>query len=185
MPLPAHSLPLMVNPTSSSLEPSINLTEPAELLGAYLDVYRDTVLRKLAGLRDEQLRCSELPSGWSPLGLLKHLLYMERRWLRWGFAAECVPDPWGERLPGDTGWLLTEDDSLEELRSRLAEQRDHTRAIISGAELGDRARVGGRFKTAEQCPTLGWTLCHVLQEYARHAGHLDIARELLDGVTGE
>jgi Protein of unknown function (DUF664) len=45
--------------------------------------------------------------------------------------------------------------------------------------------VGGRFADGDRRPTLAWVLFHVLQEYARHAGHLDIARELLDGTTGE
>ena len=43
---------------------------------------------------------------------------------------------------------------------------------------------GGRFDDDDR-PTLNWILFHVLQEYARHAGHLDVVRELTDGVTGE
>jgi hypothetical protein len=51
-----------------------------------------------------------------------------------------------------------------------------TREIVEGNELATRAQVGGRFPTAADAPTLEWILFHVLQEYARHAGHLDIAR---------
>jgi hypothetical protein len=47
------------------------------------------------------------------------------------------------------------------------------------------SRVGGRFADGDDLPTLAWVLHHVLQEYARHAGHLDIARELVDEATGE
>jgi hypothetical protein len=60
-----------------------------------------------------------------------------------------------------------------------------TRTIAAGAELSDLAAVGGRFADGDRRPTLAWVLFHILQEYARHAGHLDIARELLDGATGE
>ena len=60
-------------------------------------------------------------------------------------------------------------------------------AKLSGATLADVSRIGGRFAEGDRKPppTLGWILLHVLQEYARHAGHLDIARELIDGATGE
>jgi hypothetical protein len=57
--------------------------------------------------------------------------------------------------------------------------------VTSSAGLSDRARVGGRFATAQQAPTLGWILLHVLQEHARHLGHLDVVRELTDGAVGE
>ncbi|MFD5070560.1 DUF664 domain-containing protein [Streptomyces sp. NPDC058369] len=58
-------------------------------------------------------------------------------------------------------------------------------SLAAPAALSDKARLGGRFKTPDQAPSLGRILFHLLQEYARHAGHLDIARELIDGRTGE
>lgn len=57
--------------------------------------------------------------------------------------------------------------------------------MAASAALADRGRTGGRFPTPEQAPTLGRILFHLLQEYARHVGQLDVARELIDGVTGE
>ncbi|MCW2525670.1 MAG: hypothetical protein JWM76_530, partial [Pseudonocardiales bacterium] len=71
-------------------EPSDQVADPRELLLAYLDFYRDTAVRKVSGLTELQARSSRLPSGWTPLELLNHLRYMERRWLHWGFAAEPV-----------------------------------------------------------------------------------------------
>jgi len=64
-------------------EPSKTLADPAGLLAGYLDFYRSVVLRKLDGLTEAELRSSRLPTGWTPLQLLKHLAYMERRWLQW------------------------------------------------------------------------------------------------------
>ncbi|GAA2799362.1 DinB family protein [Kitasatospora paracochleata] len=105
------------------------------------------------------LRATRLPSGWSPLELVNHLAHMERRRLRWGFLAEQLPDPLGEQ----------------------------TRAIVAAPDLSDVSAVGGRFAPDDPKPrpTLAWILMHVLQEYARHAGHLDAVRELIDGTTGE
>ena len=69
------------------------------------------------------------------------------------------------------------------LTERLEAVAASTDAIASKAELTDRARLGGRFTSDP--PTLGWILVHLLQEYARHVGHLDVVRELIDGAVGE
>ena len=62
---------------------------------------------------------------------------------------------------------------------------ERTRVIASAAALSDLGKLGGRFSAENPPPTLAWILHHVLQEYARHVGHLDIARELIDGAVGE
>lgn len=83
--------------TSHLPEPDRGLADPRELLLGYLDYNRTMVARQFDGLSDVEARTSRLPSGWTPVELLKHLVFMERRWLRWGFAAEAVPEPWGRR----------------------------------------------------------------------------------------
>lgn len=165
-------------------EPAKEIGEPKRLLLDYLDYYRSVVAGKVAGLDESELRSSRLPSGWTPLELVKHLVYMERRWLRWGFAGEPVDEPWGDNGPNDR-WQVRADESAADLIARMHEGGDRTRAIVKSAELSDLAATGGRFADNAVPPTLGWILFHVLQEYARHAGHLDIARELADGETGE
>ncbi|HZE33084.1 MAG TPA: DUF664 domain-containing protein, partial [Actinoallomurus sp.] len=65
------------------------------------------------------------------------------------------------------------------------EEVRRSRELMEGASLTDVARLGGRFTTADQAPPLARILFHLLQEYACHLGHLDIARELIDGTTGE
>jgi hypothetical protein len=72
-------------------KPGRELDDPKELLLGSLDYYRSVIIRKVDSLTDAQLRESRLPSGWTPLELLKHLSYMERRWLRCGFRAEQLP----------------------------------------------------------------------------------------------
>lgn len=166
--------------------PDDQLADTRELHLAWLDFYRRTVERKLEGLSDEELRTSNLPSGWTPLELLKHLVFMERRWLHWGFTGEPVPEPWGDSGGTDDGpWRLQHGDTLEGLLAELGAGGERSRRVVTTGELGDHAAAGGRFGAGEERPTLNWILFHVLQEYARHVGQLDIARELADGVTGE
>ncbi|NEA35405.1 DinB family protein [Streptomyces sp. SID13031] len=165
--------------------PDDQLGDTRELHLAWLDFYRETVERKLAGLTDAELRTSRLPSGWSPLELLKHLVYMERRWLRWGFAAEPFGQPFADSGGIDDGpWQLEPSDTLDELLTALRAGGLRAREIVTG-DLTAKAAIGGRFGVEGERPTLNWILFHVLQEYARHVGQLDIARELADGATGE
>jgi len=164
--------------------PEASFTEPAELLVGYLDFYRSEILRKLSGLSDEQARGRLLPSGWSPLELLSHLVHMERRWLVWGFAGESVDRPWGDQ--GEDGrWHVPGDVSMAELTTALLAGGERTRAIVASGDLAQQAPPGERFDPDTPPPALAWILFHVLQEYARHAGHLDVVRELLDGLVGE
>jgi hypothetical protein len=165
-------------------EPPGTLGDPRELLDAYLDFCRDAVLRKLVGLPEEELRRSRVPSGWAPLELLVHLTWVERRWLVWGFLGEPTTDPWGDNGP-DGAWRVPQGWSADDVRAAFTAQCARSREIVAGIPSGQRAATGGRFAAAAEAPTLGWILFHVLQEYARHAGQLDVARELADGVVGE
>jgi uncharacterized damage-inducible protein DinB len=164
-------------------EPPKSLEDPTEILLQQLSYYRATALAKLDGLSLDQLSSSIVPSGWSPLGLLKHLVFVERRWMQWGFEAEQMSDPWADHNPDTTGWLVTPDDNVADLAARWATIATRTEAVARNAQLTDRAELGGRFSSDP--PTLGWILAHVLQENARHVGQLDVVRELIDGSVGE
>ncbi|AUG75545.1 hypothetical protein CFP65_0586 [Kitasatospora sp. MMS16-BH015] len=171
--------------TSTVHEPDKQLSDPSELLLGYLDYYRAVIAAKVAGMGEAELRSSRLPSGWSPLELVKHLVYMEQRWLRWGFQGEQVAEPWGDWDEERTRWLVRLEETVAELLGALRAGGEHTRQVVTGTPLSASAAGGGRFAEGDARPTLGWILFHVLQEYARHAGHLDIVRELTDGVAGE
>jgi uncharacterized damage-inducible protein DinB len=164
-------------------EPSPKLSDPKGLLLGYLAYYRRAVLRKLEGLSEEDLNKVVVPSGWTPLELLNHLIHMERRWLHWGFAGNKVPDPWADHHPETQEWVVPQGASLAELAARLEEIGRLTEDVTADARLVDRGRLGGRWD--DDPPPLSWILLHVLQEYARHAGHLDVVRELIDGSVGE
>jgi hypothetical protein len=126
-------------------EPPQTLGDLREILLQQLSYYRASLLTKLDGLSDDQLSTSVLPSAWSPLGLLKHLVFVERRWMQWGFESEQVPDPWGDHDRDSDGWLLEPDETLYVLTERLRAIAARTDAIAREAELTDRAGLGGRF----------------------------------------
>jgi uncharacterized damage-inducible protein DinB len=163
--------------------PGAEVGDPRELLLGCLDWYRATVLRKIQGLSDAQLRAAVQPLGWSPLGLVQHLGWVERRWMRWGFAAEDVV----AYLPGpdDVEWTIPAEEPTEKVLAAYVDEVSRSRTLAAGAALDDVARLGGRFASPGQAPSLGRILFHLLQEYARHVGQLDVARELIDGQTGE
>jgi uncharacterized damage-inducible protein DinB len=151
---------------------------------AYLDFYRSAIAYKLEGLADADLRDSQVPSGWSPLELLKHLVYMERRWFLWRFLGEDVPEAAGEDGP-DGRWRADPTDTLDDLLERLRQGGERTHEIVEAADLSARAAGSAEALGGSAAPTLEWILFHVLQEYARHAGHLDVVREQIDGRVGE
>jgi Protein of unknown function (DUF664) len=165
-------------------KPERRLADPEEVLLGFLDYYRAVVAAKVGDLDEVALQTSRLPSGWTPLELVKHLVYMERRWFVWGFLAEPVDDPVGD-MDAAGRWAVASTDEVGALLGRLAAGGEVTRRVVEGAHLSDVAAAGGRFTETDVRPTLGWILAYVLQEYARHAGHLDIARELADGEVGE
>lgn len=160
--------------------PAHTQTDTRALLTGYLNWYRDTIARKLVGLTESQLRTPLTATGWAPLGLVRHLTGVERRWFEWGFRAAQVTG-----FPAVDEWAVEDGDATAELIAAWRRQCEVSRQIVAGAGLDERAGIGGRFPDAEHAPPLVRILFHVLQEYARHAGQLDIVRELIDGTTGE
>jgi uncharacterized damage-inducible protein DinB len=161
-------------------EPAGDTADPARLFARYLDFYRETAVRKVTSLPEEERRRSRLPSGWTPLEMLSHLMHMEQRWFVWGFLAEPLADPWGD---GRQRWQVADSVTLEELVAALRRAGTRTSEVLAGHALDEAGARGGRFDARP--PTLAWICFHVLQEYARHTGHLDVAVELAGGDLGE
>ena len=149
----------------------------------YLDWVREECIEAVTSLPYDQQRTSKVPSGWTPLELLNHLLHMEQRWFVWGFLAEKPADPFGDwnvddpDADPDARWRVPDGVTAEQIAERLRAQGERTREVLRTHDLHEAGRVGGRF-TSEP-PTLEWICFHVLAEYARHAGHLDITVELM------
>jgi uncharacterized damage-inducible protein DinB len=162
--------------------PTVPASGQAEVFLQYLDYFREAVLSKVSALSDDEVRRSRLPSGWTPLELLKHLRYVELRWIEWGFQGRDVGDPWGDRH-GDR-WHVEAEETRDVLAAALRAQGKHTSAVITATNLTAIGAPGPRWDGAPPAP-LDRVLFHLLQEYARHVGHLDIVTELAGGPTGE
>ena len=121
-------------------EPTVPARSRAEVFVRYLDYFRSRVITKIEGLPERALRQSRLPSGWTPLELLKHLSYVELRWLEWGFEGRPITDPWGDNR-GDR-WYVAQDETLEHLVAALRTQAERSRAVIEAHDLAERGKPG-------------------------------------------
>ena len=76
-------------------------------------------------------------------------------------------------------------ETVDEVKALFRAECASSRRIVAAAGLQDGPAPGAFFNPSEPHPALVWILFHVLQEYARHAGHLDVVRELADGTVGQ
>lgn len=139
-----------------------------ETLLALLQYQRESFVRKVEGLTDEQAAASPVASGTSLLSLANHLADAEALWFQRRFAgrtevadADHAPTAAGALARYQRGWATSDE-------------------VIAGADLGDPCPGFD----GEPIVNLRWIVAHLLEETARHAGHADILRELLDGATG-
>lgn len=154
-----------------------------EVLTGYLDYFRAALLVKVASLPPERLHVSTLPSGWTPLALVHHLTHVERRWLVWGFEGRTVEHPWGD-ADEDGVWQVPPGTDAETLLERLETQGRVSNAVASAHGLDEIGAPSPRWEGSPP-PTLERVLLHLVQEYARHLGHLDVVVELAGAGTGE
>ena len=162
--------------------PTILASSRSEVFVGYLDYFRARIIDKVGQLEGHDQRASRLRSGWTPLELVKHLRFVELRWLEWGFAGRQVDDPWGDHRDGR--WYVSPGETAEQLLSALRAQGERSRAIIEANGLNTVGQPGPRWEGADAA-ALERVLVHLLQEYARHLGHLDVVVELADGPVGE
>ncbi len=147
-------------------------------LGAFLDAYRATLVRKAAGLTDEQARWSPVPSGTSLFGLLSHLTYAERWWFSKIVAGLDVELPWTDDGHPDVDWHGAPGATLADVVAAYEQECARSREVYAAADL-DTVLTG-----EEAGRSVRWVVVHMVEETARHAGHADVIRELVDGSTG-
>jgi len=152
------------------------------LLSGYLDWYRGVVENKVSALSLEDASRIMTPTGLSPLGIVKHLGDVEQSWFRERFAGEEIDTASRDEDP--LGFFRIEpDDTVGGIVAFYRDSTDHSRRIVATTPSLDDISVG--VSPFYGHVSLRWILVHVLEETARHAGHLDLMREQIDGQTGD
>jgi uncharacterized damage-inducible protein DinB len=171
----------MTMTTPDRAMPPLDADERATLEG-WLDFYRATLALKCDGLTDDLLRtASAPPSPLTLLGLVQHMAEVERNWFRRVLLGEDVAplySPAAVTNGQDEGFDVTEGSTFAAARAAWTAEIAQARANCAGRDLGETSPFMG----AEV--TLRWIYNHMIGEYARHAGHADLIRERIDGVTG-
>ena len=150
----------------------------------FLHAQRDAVLAIVAGLDEEAWHRSIVPSGWTPAGLVDHLGGAEWHWFQGVVAgAEPEPPPGEEDLPPyDPTAAFVSDLPSAEIIAFYRDQCARSDAVLAVTPLSAPPR-GKHGDPDNEPPDVRWIVLHMIEETARHAGHLDITRELLDGQT--
>lgn len=161
---------------SGVTDPASHGDERTTLMG-FLQRQRDLVVWKLSGASDDALRSVGTPTGMTLHGIVRHLENVERSWFREAFAGESDLDyDWTDEDPdGDFHVPLTV--AMADLLTAYQEECARCDAVINAASLDEGSR--------HRDMSLRWIILHMIEETARHLGHIDILRELVDGKVGE
>ncbi|MSO77996.1 MAG: DinB family protein [Acidimicrobiia bacterium] len=156
----------------------VRASERAMLVG-FLDWYRQVIVNKADGLSLEEASRVVTATGMSLLGIIKHLTWVEEGWFRDTFAGEYE----GPSVSNEQSFLVEGGDTVVSVVAAYWDECEHSRRIQAGAPSLDKvstneSRHHGRV-------TLRWIMVHMIEETARHAGHLDMMREQIDGRTGD
>jgi uncharacterized damage-inducible protein DinB len=151
-----------------------------EMLEAWLDWHRETLARKCEGLKVEQLReRATSPSPISLLGLVRHMAEVERGWFRRRIAAQDIPYLYIHKADEDADFNDVDGADADADFVTWRAECEAAREVMRGVESLERT-----FDWHGNTVSVRWLLVHMIEEYARHAGHADLIRERLDGSTG-
>ncbi|ATY13263.1 mini-circle protein [Amycolatopsis sp. AA4] len=154
--------------------------ERTQLTG-FLDFLRASVVWKCSGLTDEQARRTHVPSALTTIaGLLCHLTLVENYWFR--VVLDGQPDEWADRLEidRDAEFRLGLELPMTQLIADYEAEAEKCREVVAARGFDDTVLFKG-----DRPLTVRWVVAHMIEETARHLGHLDLLRELTDGLTGE
>ncbi len=162
-------------------------TDEATTLTQFLDYHRETVLAKVAGLTTEQAASQTIAStSLTVSGLVKHLALVEDSWFQDDFLGVGMPEPWASApFDDDPDWEFhsAPADDLDDVVELYRASCERSRAAAAGVPL-DQLSV--KLSRQEGTPfSLRWIIVHMIEETARHNGHLDLLREAIDGTVGE
>src|SRR4051812_47021552 len=169
--------------------PEVQRSEPdringeRESLQQWLDYHRATLLWKCQGLTSEQLKQRAVPpSRLSLLGLVRHMTEVERWWFRMHAAQEDLKFPYDP----DSAGLDFEDIEDADAAANLAAFPEE--CSLADKAVADKALddvVPSQGDHPERTRDIRWIYVHMIEEYARHNGHADLIREVVDGTTGD
>lgn len=154
---------------------------------SFLTYYRVTLRRQAEGLGAEQLDQPLAPSTMTLGGMLSHLAFVEDYWCGHVLHGAEPGEPWRSldwEADPDGDWHRAAGQSPEVLLAQ------HDAAVVAADAAIDAALAAGGLDTLAvverhgSAPSLRWILLHLVEEYARHAGHADLIRESIDGTTG-
>jgi uncharacterized damage-inducible protein DinB len=150
------------------------------MLESWLEFHRTTLLMKCEGLDDVARKARPVASSLLSLhGLLRHMAEVERNWFRRVLLSEPeTPDIWYDPAIEDSELVpLDEADWPSDLAAWEAECEASRRSAAAHALEDTGLRRG-------QPVSLRWIYLHMIEEYARHNGHADLIREMVDGQVG-
>jgi uncharacterized damage-inducible protein DinB len=157
------------------------------MLAGFLDYHRATLVWKASGLTQAQLAQPVPTSALTIGGLVKHLSLVEDSWFTDRFAGAGMPERWASvDWDADPDWEhhSAADDRPEDVLAQYAESCSRSRVAYEAAGSLDQRSVGTDRGT-DQPFSLRWIMLHMIEETARHNGHVDLLREAIDGTTGE
>jgi len=168
IPLPERAPPLHSGPERVQLE-------------SWLDFQRTTLLIKCADLDVDQLRRQPVATSLlSLLGLLRHMTFVEQVWFDAVFSGVEAPEYFKRAEDRDADFRDLDSATLDEVYELFLTACARSREVASGHDLDEMAAVERRGRHVD----LRWIYVHLIEEYARHLGHADLLRELVDGATG-
>jgi hypothetical protein len=150
-------------------------------LEAWLDFYRATLLTKCDGLNVAQLKTRPLAtSRLSLLGIVRHMTFVEQVWFETTFVGADTVDYYKTDGDRDADFNDLDSDAAETVFDLYQEVISVSSNLAAGRPLDKRAKKPRRGRDVD----LRWIYLHMIEEYARHCGHADLIREMVDGATG-
>jgi uncharacterized damage-inducible protein DinB len=176
--VPGGKMTAMPTTQINRVDPPMTGGEVAQLTG-FLDFLRATVRTKAADLSEADAHRATLRSPLMTMaGVISHLRWVERYWFSEILGAQPNDPPYTDENP-DGDFTAATDRPLAELLAEYAAECEASRQMLAKLDLDTEVPFRDRLVSAR------WVVIHMIEETGRHAGHLDVIRENLDGVTGE
>ena len=169
---------------------AVNQDDESRMLLGFLQQQRDAVLRVVEGLPEEDWQKPVVPSGWTVAGMLAHIGGAEYHWFQ-QVTAGRVPEPQPDEEKEEGGYdpnaaFVCDYPSAEIIASyrQVCGMSDEVLAVTPLSAAPSRPDAHPNPEVVPEITNVRWIVLHVIEETATHSGHLEIARELLDGKTG-